>query len=139
MISFSFIISVIVSLLTKPTDEKTLKKFYASIQPWGLWKPVYKKVLKDNPDFSKENMAKLDFFNMVVGAVSIFALNLIPFYFMLHDWFMVLKLFLVFAITAIVLYFSWYNTLPTDEGELAISNQSSSKKEIEKVYTSEVY
>ena len=117
MISTSFVVSVIVTFLTPVTDESTLIKFYSAVHPWGFWKPVHEKVLQANPNFVSENMMKYDLFNMGVGAASIFALNVLPFYFMLHNWHMVGILGFIFLTTAVILYFTWYKTLPNDEDD----------------------
>ena len=114
MITSSFVVSIIVALVTPATEEKTLKHFYRTVQPWGYWKPVHNKVVAEFPNFSKEKLFKWDVFNMIVGAVGIFSLNVIPFYFMLHNWKRLGILSLIFLVTAVVLYFSWYKKLPED-------------------------
>ena len=116
MLSASFLVSMLVTLLTPATDEKVLIKFYTSIQPWGFWKPVRSKVLAEMPNFKSEKMVVSDFVNMVVGAISIFALNVLPFYLMLHNWNRVCILGGIFLVTSVVLYFTWYKTLPKDKG-----------------------
>jgi len=118
MILVSFFFSITVTLLTPPTDEKTLKHFYVTIHPWGFWKPIRNKILFEHPEVKFENMILLDFFNLIIGALNIFVLNLLPFYFMLHDWHKVTILLTIFIVSAIVLYFSWYKTLPDKDDKI---------------------
>jgi solute:Na+ symporter, SSS family len=114
MITVSVTVSVVGTLLTPATDRETLEEFYRTIQPWGFWKPVHRAVTGQFPDFAKEKMFGIDMFNCLVGATCLFCLNLMPFYFMLHDWPMFLKLLACFGLTCAVLYKSWYKTLPSD-------------------------
>ncbi len=114
MISISLAVSVTVALLTPPTNERTLREFYSRTQPWGLWAPVHKLVAHSTPGWCREKMFKLDLFNCLVGAVGLFALNMAPIYFMLHDWAMFARLAVVFALAAGIMYRSWYKTLPAD-------------------------
>ncbi|MCE5269903.1 hypothetical protein LLH00_01305 [bacterium] len=114
MIVISVVVSVAGTLLTPATDRETLLQFYRSIQPWGFWGPVRREVAARWPGFSGERMLALDLTNCLVGAVSLFCLNLMPFYFMLHDWSMFLRLLAVFLVTAAVMYRTWYRTLPQD-------------------------
>ena len=52
--------------------------------------------------------------NCAVGAVSLFCLNMMPVFFMLHNWQMFWKMSLVFAVTAVLMYKTWYKRLPND-------------------------
>ncbi len=114
MLGVSLVVSVTVTLLTPPTGEQTLREFYSRTQPWGFWRPVHKQVIAASPGWCKEKMLKLDIFNCIVGAIGLFALNMAPIYFMLHDWALFTKLIIVFALAAGIMYRSWYKTLPND-------------------------
>ena len=59
-------------------------------------------------------MFGLDMFNCIIGAACLFCMNILPWYFMLHNWAMFWKLAVVFLVTAAILYRTWYKTLPTD-------------------------
>jgi hypothetical protein len=52
--------------------------------------------------------------NCLVGATCLFCLNMMPVYFMLHNWPMFLRLFVVFALTASTMFWTWYKNLPND-------------------------
>jgi solute:Na+ symporter, SSS family len=114
MIVISAVSCIAVAFITPATDRETLVEFYRKIQPWGFWGPVKREVMSRWPELKIEKMFALDMFNCAVGAVSIFCLNLLPFYFMLHNWDMFFRLLTGFGVTAFILYFSWYKTLPTD-------------------------
>ncbi|MEA1997016.1 MAG: hypothetical protein U9N45_05230 [Gemmatimonadota bacterium] len=114
MIAVSVTVSVVGALLTPATDRETLHEFYRKIQPWGFWGPIHREVARRWPELRKEKMFYIDIFNCVVGATCLFCLNLLPFYFMLHDWTMFFRLLTGFLVTAAVLYRSWYKTLPSD-------------------------
>lgn len=114
MIIISTTVSVLGTLLTPATDRETLQSFYHSIQPWGFWGPIKREVAAKYPGFIGEKMMAIDLTNCLVGAVCLYCLNLMPFYFMLHDWPMFLQLLAGFLLTASVMYRTWYKTLPTD-------------------------
>ena len=114
MIVVSVSVSILGALFTPATDRDTLREFYRTIQPWGFWRQVHREVAEMRPDFKKEKMQGYDLTNCMVGAASLFCLNLLPFYFMLHDWDMFFKLLAGFLVTAAVMYRTWYKTLPED-------------------------
>ena len=110
----SVIAAVIASLLTPPEDEETLKKFYTTVRPWGFWKPVYDKVIAENPDFKRNTNFKRDMVNIVVGIAWQSSLTLIPIYFAIrkHDGFWISVV--VCAITWVFLHKNWYCKLEDD-------------------------
>ena len=52
---FSPIITIVVSLMTAPTEIDTLKNFYRKVQPAGFWKPAKEAVLAEDPGFKKQS------------------------------------------------------------------------------------
>ena len=114
MIAVSLIVSIAVALITPATNQECLLEFYRKTQPWGFWKPVHEAVCRSRPDFSKEKMFKLDMFNCAVGAVCLFSLNMMPVFFMLHDWATFVRLLLVFLVSGATMYRTWYKNLPLD-------------------------
>ena len=110
----SLVVSIVVALITPATNWEHLLEFYRRTQPWGFWKPVHDALCQSRPDFSKEKMFSLDMFNCAVGAVCLFSLNMMPVFFMLHNWAMFFQLLLVFLITAATMYRTWYKNLPLD-------------------------
>jgi len=55
--------------LSRPTDEKILNSFYRDVRPWGFWKPVLEKVLRETPAFRKNTTFKRDMFNIFIGTI----------------------------------------------------------------------
>jgi Na+/proline symporter len=108
----STIISIVVSLLTQPTDIETLKNFYRKVQPAGAWQPARAAVLAETPDFKKQSPFKLDLFNTVVALIGITALYVSMLYLILHRLNIGFGLLGTTLIATIILYFSWYKTLP---------------------------
>lgn len=108
----STIITIVVSLLTQPTDIETLKNFYRKVQPAGAWRPARAAVLAETPDFVKQSPFKLDMFNTVVALVGITALYTSMLYLILHRLTVGFGLLATTLIATVILYFSWYKTLP---------------------------
>jgi Na+/proline symporter len=88
--------SVIGSLATPPTDEDTLLAFYKNVRPWGFWKPVHRKVIRQDPSFQGNKNFRRNMFNVVLGIIGQLCLTVLPMY-------IVLWLKLPLLITAIIL------------------------------------
>jgi Na+/proline symporter len=109
---FSVIITITVSMLTEPTDIETLKNFYRKVQPAGAWSPARRGVLADTPDFKKQSPFKQDALNTVVALIGITALYVSMLYLVLHRLEIGFTLLAVTLVSVIILYFTWYKTLP---------------------------
>ena len=107
--------SVIISLLTKPDDEQTLKNFYRRIRPWGFWKPVHDKVVREYPAFLPNNAFKRDALNVAVGIVWQLMLTLIPIYLVIRQFKPMLISIAVLVVTSVFLKFNWYDKLETQQ------------------------
>ena len=95
------------TFLTPATSMETLKKFYSNVRPWGWWNPVYK-VLKSEDDTFKKNSDFIpDMLNCIVGVVWQSSMILLPIYLMIRDYPKTLMALLVFAITSVILKFTW--------------------------------
>jgi len=108
----STILTITVSLLTQPTDIDTLKVFYRKVQPAGAWTPAKQAVLAEDPDFKKQSPFSRDILNTVIALVGITSLYLSTLYFVLHRIDVGVALLATTIIAAIILYFTWYKTLP---------------------------
>jgi hypothetical protein len=53
-------ITILVTLHTPETDLETLKNFYRTVQPAGMWGRVARAVTADDPGFCKETPFKAD-------------------------------------------------------------------------------
>ena len=105
------------TLLTAPESDEVLKNFYMNVKPWGFWKPVYKKVLIDHPEFEKNNDFKRDMFNVVVGIVWQLSLITIPIYLIIRRTeYLIISVAIMLA-TTLVLKFNWWDKLEETFGE----------------------
>jgi SSS family solute:Na+ symporter len=99
------------TLLTKPEDNETLKKFYKNVRPWGFWKPVHKLVVQDDPTFEANKDFKKDMFNVVIGIVWQTSLVAFPVLLILRDWKSFFIAIAIVAVTSLILKFNWWNKL----------------------------
>lgn len=108
----STLITIAVSLTTQPTDIETLKNFYRKVQPAGAWQPAKEAVLSDTPNFVKQSPFSLELLNTVVAMIGITALYVSMLYLILHRLSIGFSLLATTLVTVIILYFTWYKTLP---------------------------
>lgn len=108
----STLITIIVSLFTQPTDLNTLKNFYRKVQPAGFWKPAKQAVLAEDPGFKKQLGFRTELFNTVVAMIGITALYVSMLYLVLHRLTIGFGLIATTIVCVIILYFTWYKTLP---------------------------
>jgi Na+/proline symporter len=108
----SIIVTIVVSLMTQPTDIETLKVFYRKVQPAGAWRPARNAVLSDDPGFRKQSPFSRDFLNTLIALVGITALYVSMLYLVLHRLEVGFGLLAVTIVSAIALYFTWYKNLP---------------------------
>jgi Na+/proline symporter len=94
-----------------PTDRSVLKKFYATVRPWGFWKPVHDEVVAENPDFVPNKRFKLDMFNVVLGIIGQLCLTILPMYVVL--W-LKLPLLITIAMLLVIVFIlkrTWWDKL----------------------------
>ena len=121
----STIITIVVALLTRPTDTNALLTFYRNVQPAGLWGPARRALLAEEPDFRKQSPFSRDAFNTVVAMIGITSLYVSMLYLVLHRHVVAISLLATAAVTASILYFTWYKHLPpptgspSEEGEVS--------------------
>ena len=108
----STLITITVSLLTQPTDIETLKTFYRKVQPAGFWNPARRAVYEETPGFKKHLHFRVEFFNTIVAMIGITALYVSMLYLVLHRLEIGFALLATTAVSVIILYFTWYKTLP---------------------------
>ncbi|MBT6997021.1 MAG: hypothetical protein HN955_01140 [Prolixibacteraceae bacterium] len=100
------------TFLTKPTDEKTLKEFYKTVNPWGFWGPIKQKVMDEDPDFKPNKNFKIDMFNVIIGTIAQTALVALPIYIILKDALPIWITIIITVICAIILKKTWWEKLP---------------------------
>jgi Na+/proline symporter len=114
IVLFAVIISIIVSINTKPEDDEVLIKFYKQVRPWGFWKPVHDKIVAQDPNFKTSANFLRDMFNVLVGIVWQTAIKLLPIYLILLQYYSLgISLAIVF-ITTYILKKTWYDKLEED-------------------------
>ncbi len=115
--SFPFILlisavaAVIASLATEPEKDDILKKFYTSVRPWGFWKPVYEKVIRENPNFKRNTAFKRDMVNIAVGIVWQMTLVVTPVYMIIQNFKAMWISVFILIVTSLFLKVNWINKL----------------------------
>lgn len=94
-----------------PTDEAVLKKFYATVKPWGFWKPIQELVLKDDPAFLPNNRFKLDMFNVALGIIAQLCMTVLPMYIVLSMHLPLLITVAILLVIVFVLKKTWWDKL----------------------------
>ncbi len=95
----------------EPTDEHTLKKFYKSVRPWGFWKPIHKKVIRDDPAFVNDSNFKRDMFNIALGTIVQTAIVAFSIYLILMKWFALGVVVLIIVAGGYIMKKTWYDKL----------------------------
>jgi hypothetical protein len=108
----SVLLTITVSLLTAPTDGETLKNFYRKVQPAGFWQPVKATVLEADPGFKKQLPFSVELFNTMIAMAGITALYVSMLYLVLHRLEVGFALLATTLVSVVILYFTWYKTLP---------------------------
>jgi SSS family solute:Na+ symporter len=99
------------TLLTKPEDEKILKGFYKTVNPWGWWGPIRAKVMAEDPGFIPNRNAARDLINVAVGIVWQLCLVTLPIYLVLRQWNWAGGIFVVLIVASIFIKSNWYDRL----------------------------
>ncbi len=94
-----------------PTDEAVLKQFYKTVNPWGFWKPIRKKVMEDDPSFIPNQQFSLDMFNVVLGIIAQLCLTILPMYLVLWMKLPLLITVIILAVIIFILKKTWWNKL----------------------------
>ena len=114
-IAASFLLTVIVTFITKPTDIETLVKFYARVQPFGFWKPIRREAERRGLVPVNDRMPRIDLINGFIASTFQLTLGIIPFYAFLRNWTQVGIWSVICVVVMVVLYFTWYKNLPSPE------------------------
>jgi SSS family solute:Na+ symporter len=105
--------TIIITLLTKPTDMEVLVRFYSRVRPFGFWGPVRREAVKRGLVPASDKMPAIDALNGILTAVFQFSLALLAFYTFLRNWSQLAIWASVTVGLAIILYFTWYKNLPS--------------------------
>jgi Na+/proline symporter len=115
ILAISFAASIVVCLVTKPESDEILKKFYASVRPWGWWQPIFEKCRAEDPTFEKNRDFRRDMFNLAVGLVWQASLVTAPIYLVIQHWKELAMSLVVCVVTSLILKFKWYDKLGPGE------------------------
>lgn len=104
------------SLLTAPTDDETLDRFYTRIRPFGFWSAVRRRL--DAPWLTIQKLrGTIDILNAffaiswhLSGVVAVISL-------LLRKWPTLWAAVIVFAALTYLLRFTWYQNLKTEDDE----------------------
>ncbi len=107
----STICSILGTLLTAPEKDEILMDFYKKVRPWGLWKPVYDKVKKADPEFQRNKDFSRDMINVIVGIIWQMTFVLIPIYLVIRQFTGMWIGIGVLIVTSTFLKFNWYDKL----------------------------
>lgn len=105
-------VTLLVTLLTEPTDSETLGKFYREVRPAGWWGPVAAQA-EQSPEEAAALRGTLrrDFLNVVVAIPWISAMFMCPVYLILHRFGEMAACLGIVAVLSAVLYRTWYQHL----------------------------
>ncbi len=108
---FSFIGCIAGTLLTEPDTDEVLMKFYKNVRPWGFWKPIREKVMKEDPGFEANKDFGRDVVNVITGIVWQMSLVVLPIYLVIHNYKAFWITLGIIAVTMTILKFNWYDRL----------------------------
>ncbi|HVU55675.1 MAG TPA: hypothetical protein VHD83_11515, partial [Puia sp.] len=103
--------SVLGSYAAPPTEEAVLLSFYRTVRPWGFWRPVHDKAVKEDPAFVGNKHFRTDIFNIALGMIGQLCLTILPMYIVLWlkgPLFVTMALLLVIIL---VLKKTWWSRL----------------------------
>ncbi|MCU0917986.1 MAG: Na+:solute symporter [Planctomycetes bacterium] len=124
IVGLSLLASVIVCLLTRPEKEDVLKSFYRTVRPWGFWRPIDEKCRAEQPDFQRNRNAVRDWFNVTIGIVWELAMVAAPIFLVLQQYGRMLLATAVFAVTSVILKFTWYDKIEPKESSIPRRGQA---------------
>jgi SSS family solute:Na+ symporter len=105
----------VAAFLNEPTEMDILVKFYAKVRPFGFWGPVRREAVRRGLVPARDKMPALDALNGLLTAVFQFSLALLTFYAFLRRW-GPFGIWLAVALSlGVVLFFTWYKTLPAKD------------------------
>lgn len=108
---FSFVGCILGTYLRPLPNREQVKAFYKQTKPWGLWGPIKKEVIAEDPDFMPNNEFKRDSLNIIIGIIWQMAQVVIPIYFMLRENTEMIIWCGILIITSALLKKYWWNNL----------------------------
>jgi Na+/proline symporter len=113
----SLVGALVGTYMNKPEEDAVLMAFYRRVRPWGFWGPVHEKVVKEDPNFQRNQDFYRDMFNIGVGIVWQTCFILAAMYLVTRNWRNTIITLVVLAITSFILKKTWYERLPPPSPE----------------------
>jgi Na+/proline symporter len=110
----SLVGAVLGSLLTRPTSSDVLGTFYTRVRPFGMWAPVKAAVGELPPLGEYDRSVSRIVLNVLLALTCLVSSYLFVFFFIGHFHLQALLSGGLAVTTGIVLWFTWYRTLPQD-------------------------
>ena len=114
LLAISAVGCIIGTYSAPPTDSRTLTNFYDKTRPWGLWKPVFQRLVADRPDTERNTSFYKDALNVGVGIIAQTLLVAVPLYLLLHRYSEMLLCLVLLGACGIWLKYRWWDTLDSD-------------------------
>jgi len=112
MAAISFTATIVGSLLTPPTPELIVRRFYETTKPMGFWRK-YKSALPPLEQAAISREHRNDLATLVCSLASQICLFMLPMQFMVRNWRGFFGLLPVFLSGCAGLYFFWWKNLPS--------------------------
>ena len=113
IVTASFLLSILGSLLTEPVEKGVLVSFYRSVRPFGLWRPIRENAgLSLEEETSRAENPGRAALNVLLGMIAIASLYLFPMYLVGHWYRSSFFCLGIGAAAVVVLRFTWYSHLP---------------------------
>lgn len=106
--------SILGSLFTPADDEEVLDNFYLKTRPWGLWGPVYQRLLAKDPNLLANEDLGRDLLNVAIGIVWQTSLTVTGIYLVLQDYYSLSISVGLILVTSTFLKFNWYDRLSNE-------------------------
>jgi Na+/proline symporter len=110
LLAISFVITMVTTLLTKPTDKGTLANYYKITRPFGFWKPIKKLISKAEWESVRQEN-KIDIVSLFIALPWQAVLYAMLLFVIIHAWSRFCLSLLIFVALSIALYFVWYKHL----------------------------
>jgi uncharacterized membrane protein HdeD (DUF308 family) len=115
ILGISFAASVLACLMTEPENTELLMSFYKTVRPWGFWGPIRQRCMEENPGLKPNRDCYRDWFNVAVGIVWQIVYVAGPMYLVIQQYKRMWICLGVFAVTSVILKFTWYDKLGPGE------------------------
>ena len=112
------IVTIIVSFATPETEMETLKQFFRTVQPAGLWGKVSRAVMQADPQFRKETPFSIDLLVVSLAVPWLVILYTTPVLLVMGRTRQALIGGIVLAILSMILFAVWWPNLPRPEKKL---------------------